>query len=762
MIAPRFGWSRLLGATLVLAGGMVVLPGAAGMRASAAAGPASGSGSTAGVATGPPSVVLLAQTPWVQGNGTFRLRLQITASDPSTDRLAVQAYTRLTTRTDFDDAKQGNMNGFVWYTAGPVSLSTLPADPAGGVDVSIPVNVTAPPGSVIPTLDATVGSGVYPLQIGVYNQNGVLQGGQLTTFLVYAAGPPSVTSLPRLSVALVLPFHSAPAITRSGQLGTLGTSESERLSQLAMVLDATPVALNLDVTPQTLDSLEAGSSTDQTTAATLAGVVSTARDEVLPGPYVRASLSDMEAQGLGGEIIQQLQAGSQALDRIFGSAPANATWVMDGPVDDAMVLAAVAAGATRLVVPDSSLTALPASVTETTFARPTALTIPGGPKLAVYGADPGITADFDSPEPAVLAANQLLAELAMIQLETPGVTRGIAALPPAGWVPNPTFVATLLAGLRGHPLLGAVTASSLFSQVPVAPLVRQLSSPAGGSPIPATQSGDARSAASGVGAAGSLDAGTIRAARLHLSGVAAIVPTDLGLAANLQRQLLVAESVDVTRSERQSLLSSITKAVGRLTAQISLPASSSITLTSTRAQIPLTILSTPSLKAHIQLQLSSPRLLFLVFDPPSGRCQIPAGNPTTEVCDLILTSQNTTLKVPVEARSSGVFPLDVSLSSPGGADLLARDLDTVRSTAISGVGVVLIVLAVVSLALWWVRDLRHGRRARRLVPAPTDQSLVIDLDQGAQSDAADSVSEDPVVNDFFTKPPPDYREPHHN
>jgi hypothetical protein len=758
---PRFWWSRLVGATLVVAGGVVVLPGAHAARASAAAGRASASGLASGIETGPPTVALLGQTPWVEQSGIFRLRLEVTASDPSVDRLAVQAYTRLTTRTDFDDAKQGNMNGFVWYTAGPLSLSSLPADPAGGVDVAIPVNVAPPAGSVVPTLDATVGSGVYPLQIGVYDQNGVLQGQPLTTFLVYAAGPPSVTSLPRLSVALVLPFHSAPAVTRRGQLGPLGASESQRLSQLATVLSASPVPLSLDVTPQTLDALDAGSSTDQATAATLAGVVSTARDQVLPGPYVRASISDMEAQGLGGEVIQQLRAGSQTLDRVFGSAPSNSTWVVDGPVDDSIVSAALAAGAGRLVVPDSTLTALPTSVTETTFARPTGLTITGGPKLAVYGADPGITADFANGEPAVLAANQLLAELAMIQLETPGVTRGVAALPPPGWVPNPMFVATLLSGLRGHPLLGAVTVSSLFSQVPVAPLVRQLVSPAGGPSSPSTQSDSAGPLASSLGAAGSLDGDTIRSARLHVSGIAAIVPNDQALAATLQRQLLAAESIDVTKSQRQSLLDSITTAVGRLTAQISLPGSSSITLTSTRAQIPLTILSTASLKAHVQVQLSSQRLLFLAYDPPSGRCRV-LPNPTAEVCDLILTSQNTTLKVPVEARSSGVFPLDVTLYSPGGADLLARDLDTVRSTAISGVGVVLIVLAVVSLGVWWVRDLRHGRRARRLVPAPMDPRIVTDTDPGAHSEATDPVSEDPVVNEFFAKPPPDYREPHHS
>jgi hypothetical protein len=43
-----------------------------------------------------------------------------------------------------------------------------------------------------------------------------------------------------------------------------------------------------------------------------------------------------------------------------------------------------------------------------------------------------------------------------------------------------------------------------------------------------------------------------------------------------------------------------------------------------------------------------------------------------------------------------------------------------------------------------------------------DPRIVTDTDPGAHSEATDPVSEDPVVNEFFAKPPPDYREPHHS
>jgi hypothetical protein len=138
--------------------------------------------------------------------------------------------------------------------------------------------------------------------------------------------------------------------------------------------------------------------------------------------------------------------------------------------------------------------------------------------------------------------------------------------------------------------------------------------------------------------------------------------------------------------------------------------------------------------------LSSQRLIFRPFDPGNGHCDVPT--PTSEICQLVLAGQNTTLKVPVETRSSGVFPLDVSLWTPGGGQRLAINRDTVRSTAVSNVGVILIVLAVASLAIWWGRDLRHGRRARKLVPPPVF--------------AEPKLSDDPIVRDFFDNPPPGY------
>jgi hypothetical protein len=255
------------------------------------------------------------------------------------------------------------------------------------------------------------------------------------------------------------------------------------------------------------------------------------------------------------------------------------------------------------------------------------------------------------------------------------------------------------------------------------------------------------------------DADAIRTARQHLSGLEAILPQIAGQTQALDRDLLTAESGDLTEAQRQDLLGQVFTASDRVTSLITLPRASSITLTSTRGEVPLTMLLAPSLRAQhvrVELRLSSQRLIFHQAFPPDGRCRIPT--PTSEVCELTLVTQNTTIKVPVETRSSGVFPLDVSLWTPDGSQELASDRDTVRSTAVSGVGVVLIGVAVVSLAIWWGRDLRHGRRARRLVPAPDGEGE--DSDGASPTDGSgDGLAgvttpgeADPAVSDLVAGP----------
>ncbi len=725
-----------------------------------------------GIQAAADDLTVLGQSAWVSDRHDYHLRLEVAVGTPSDDQIQVVVYNRLTTRTGFDEAMSGQIHGYATYSL-RVPVSALPRDPAGGFDVDIPVNGAST--GRVPSFYTSAGSAVFPVQVALVDGSGDAQGNPVSTFLVYGE-PPSVSGLPKLSVSLVLPIRAAPPVAEDGRIGALRASQSAQLAGLVDTLAAHPgIKLTLVITPETLEALDSSSASDldRSTLASIVGLVHDGNVEVVPGTYANVPLQGWDAAGLSGELHDQLATGSSVLAALLGTSPSPASWVIDGSLDTAALQTLQGRGARQFILPDAALSALPAVAQETTFALPTQLAGAGGPAV-VYGADSGLTADFSNSGGPALAASQLLAEMAMIQLETPGNTRGVAVLPPPGWSANATFVETLLAGLQQHPLLNPVTESGLFSAVPVFPLPRSLlghpnanpGQPGGqGTLGPAGLSGSATSA-SGATALGSAGAGpattapggtggirtteagqsaqasqtagpgstrsvttvasgvtgdigaelgsdgpAILAARRGLAGMVAVLPEEATRAAALSKELLTAESTDLTENQRQGLLTQIQAAITKVTSLITLPRSSSITLTSTKGAIPLTVLSTSAVHARVELRLSSERLIFQGFTPPNGRCRVPTS--TSEVCDLTLTTHNTTLKVPVETRTSGVFPVEVSVWTPDGSQLIAQARDTVRSTAVSGVGVVLILLALISLGVWWIRDLRHGRRARR-------------------------------------------------
>lgn len=135
----------------------------------------------------------------------------------------------------------------------------------------------------------------------------------------------------------------------------------------------------------------------------------------------------------------------------------------------------------------------------------------------------------------------------------------------------------------------------------------------------------------------------------------------------------------------------------------------SFRLTSREATIPLTLVNNVDAEMRVSLLLQSEKLDFV---GPDGSTTGAAAMPLT------LAPGNNPVVVPVEARTSGEFPLLISVRSPDGALSLATARLTVRSTFLSGMGVALSAGAGLFLAVWWASHWRSARRDRRLVPSP--------------------------------------------
>lgn len=123
------------------------------------------------------------------------------------------------------------------------------------------------------------------------------------------------------------------------------------------------------------------------------------------------------------------------------------------------------------------------------------------------------------------------------------------------------------------------------------------------------------------------------------------------------------------------------------------------TLTSRAATIPITLVNEGETAVDIIVALSSDKLSF-----PAGD-QFP----------LRLGPGLNSVDVDVEARATGDSLVVVRVLSADGTTELATTRLTVRSTALSGVGIGIAVVALAFLLIWWVRNHRDLRRDRRLI-----------------------------------------------
>jgi len=133
--------------------------------------------------------------------------------------------------------------------------------------------------------------------------------------------------------------------------------------------------------------------------------------------------------------------------------------------------------------------------------------------------------------------------------------------------------------------------------------------------------------------------------------------------------------------------------------KIELPEKRTLTITSRENDIPVTIKKNTPEKIRVVVRISSARLLF-----PKG---------TSFPIELV--EENTTVTIPVKARTSGSFPISIEVVSPSESIVVAEQTATVRSTTLSGTGVFIALGSAVFLMLWWAS---HYKKARKKPIAP--------------------------------------------
>lgn len=650
------------------------------------------------IATGPEALELLSRTSWVgPGPGQFQLHLKVTSTSPGSQELEVIVYSRLTARSQFQVALGGDVSGVIYDDVVP--LSKLVNDPRGGVDVDIPVN--QPTGSSAYDNLPIPSTGVYPVQ-AFLEEAGVRKGQPLTTFIVYAGNDAS--TLQRLDVSLVVPVAAKVDISPAGSIEPLPSEAAVPIVADAAALAGWHVPVTVGVNVPTLEALAAGTTPERAAVANLRSALSSG-DELLPSTEFPVDVAELVSSGLTSDVASELASGGAILDGLLGVTPLLSTWAFAGDVSSTSMSALAGLGAAEVAVPESDLSDLPVSDQKLTFAQPTKLSL-SWTDIEVVGADSELSeriSEAAARGEAVLVADQVLAELAMIDLEAPSELRGVVLLPPPHTTVSPVFLSVLLAGLRDNPLLRPVPLQQLFKDVPLAPsgtsrhLVRELEAPQLTTPL------------------GGAD--QLQQALAEVAAVGEVYGGQSTLVSGLNQGLVVSLSSVFSGSQRASMIAGVLQAAKGDLRKVHLPPSISITLTSGQGRLPLTLVSTAGLPIKVLLVLTSVQLRFVKAHFAEGDC-LPV-NAGSEDCLLTLDRPTTPLQIPVVVRTPGAFPLLLQVETPSG-EILATSTDTVRSTAIGDVAVVLMVGAALFLAVWWVRNARHGRRARRLVPRPPD------------------------------------------
>ena len=168
-----------------------------------------------------------------------------------------------------------------------------------------------------------------------------------------------------------------------------------------------------------------------------------------------------------------------------------------------------------------------------------------------------------------------------------------------------------------------------------------------------------------------------------------IVPLQIGLAASM-----AAELDDISR---RTYTDAVFSTVVDGTANFAVLESERVTLATRRADLPIVLRNEQPVPINVIVRLTSEKL------------RLVGGDELT----LTLRPGQTEILIPVQSVSSGDARILVSMTSPDGVLDLATGSVDVRSTAISGLGLLVSIVSLSILLTWWARTILRVRRNRR-------------------------------------------------
>ena len=628
---------------------------------------------------------LITVSDWVGPNATFHAEIDL-REVPGAASVSFTLHQPVTDRVGLDRSITRTQLGATMLRGDATISATEPR--VAVIDIPVSDSWPAPDKGVV--LNS---SGVHPLVVSATGADGT----DLTTLVTQLIRLPAATSTtPPLAVGLVVQQHETPSIALDG--GTfLAPEAADHLLESLRTLDSFP-SVALSTMPSASTLIDLTLSRPEVDQAGFASLRPGPARQSIASTYAPIALGSWLADDLGPEAQVQFAAGTDTLTRQLGAAPDHRVALLDPSVDPAALQLLQTRGTGSVIIPSDQL--LPAIDTTRTSAPTLGFDVrtTDGRRLHAIAADSGVSARLlADPSDPVTSAHAAIAELALIRLATPGAARGLAVV-----VPGSTPTATLRnllkafagrdgvdAGEAGSPLVSPVTLDDLFTVTDVTTTYEA------GVPVPVVQTFSSEEPAN----LGDYPA-ALRSARRSIAGLLSMVPEAPYLAGSAVHRSLASGDRSLTEDQRSGVVVSAEGAVRSITGEIIMTPEQVVTLTSHSGKVPLNIENRLQVPALVHVTLRSAKLDF-----PEG-----------EEFDQVLAPGTTTrVDAQVTTRATGTFPLDVSVVTADRTTAVTSARFTVRSTAVSGIGLLISIGAGLFLLVWWLRHFRTARRASKLV-----------------------------------------------
>jgi hypothetical protein len=599
------------------------------------------------------AIVLLRRTPWVDVGGTF----EVLVHAPGAATVEASVHDEL--------VGSGGRSRFRTQLAGgdlgPQIGSTRPLvdEGSGRWRLEIPIQ-PAPAASDGEPLDLP-SAGVYPLEIRGFDGDGNGMGSLLTHIVL----SPAEGAFPALASVLAV---AGPTTTATRPDGSVRLDDAALANTIAVASAANrvpDVPFLYNLTPETIDALDEVDR-DRLSRSSVA---------VPDGPWARLDLGAWLSQpDLSDQLDHQIERGRAAIDAA-GIDRATAA-IQQGPVTALKRDVLTFAGADLLIASSDLAVGLePPTVGRLHPARL------DGSELRALVVDERLQDHLSGAEgDPLLGVHHMLADLAVLFFDRPNDQRSVLL-----WIEDPAalgaeVLAVLLDAADGSGrILGATDAADALSSSDVEGTFSMARRP------PPSLDGYAEGLAAAVDDIRVWDS---------------VLATTDDRATELEATLDATAAMDVVDDADEWFARARAIVDAQLTG-ITIPDRQTVTLTEREAELPIRINNDLGYEANVLVKLDSTRLEV----PQQGR---------NGIAVRLATGAND-LRIPVRARAAGSFPLDVTVSTPRGARVLAEGRFSVRTTVLNGVGIALTAGSLLVLLVWWARHFRDGRRDRRLV-----------------------------------------------